>query len=828
QENQNGTPEFMLISAANPGLLPASLQIQALSAQGALGYASGPNGGVTPVLDADGEFTVDGLLPGTYNVLFTAPGSAGAVALVNTTVPGVVVQGGGVTDIGTADLVVGSQLSGRITDASSGLALANIPVQAVPSQRGSCIPSAGVQTLTDGNGRYVLNGLDPAVRDYDVYAAYRGNEQQGETLPPYQQTISPSVDVTTVSALNFALAPAAASVTGRVAAPAGGAPLGVPLLANGLALPGALVYLQRSGVVPLRNPIADIQFQTDIDGNFAIPSLTTGTYVLTATSLGYSPLSRLVTVGAGPTGVGVLTMSQGGTLSGTLTNADGSSPSRNSVSQILAATADQSSILAGALTTNPNTQTVSGYTISGFKPGLSYHVIIVDSDNGVDTPPEASDVVLTSTASATINITYRPMPPLAIANASRLGAGFQVSFALSQPLRNLTAADNEFSSILTTVSALGSLSQFALSQDRTILTAYYVPGVSESSFTLRCAGYTTVVDPESSDPVNNQFPIVSTVTFFLGIDALGQTNVANLNGGDVLVAGDNGRVTLQPGSFNVSVASSVLITLQVAEEPLTGTGVSAAGVGSAAAARLASLRYGTQSYPSEILAAAAAVPPTVNPLSAFYNIFLPLGVSTALSKPAQLTVSYSTGTDPTTLNLYWYNPAANAYVLTQDVTGAPPVIDTSNHTITLNVSHFSTYVLFNSAQAVITGGGGAGALQADNFPNPFDLGSKFVQPLHASSGGACSSGCTINGTMIGVSVPPDASGDAAIRIFNLAGTRVRSFDLGPVQGGTFYYQNWDGTNDSGRPVASGAYIGELKIGSRTAFFRMAVIKGSGL
>jgi hypothetical protein len=190
-----------------------------------------------------------------------------------------------------------------------------------------------------------------------------------------------------------------------------------------------------------------------------------------------------------------------------------------------------------------------------------------------------------------------------------------------------------------------------------------------------------------------------------------------------------------------------------------------------------------------------------------------------------LTVSYSSGTEPTTLNLYWFNPAANTYVLTQDVTGAPPVINTANRTITLNVNHFSTYVLFNSAQSVITGSTGAGALTVDNFPNPFDLGAKTVTPLHAA---ACGAACTINGTMIGISVPPSISGSGNIRIFNLAGTLVRNISLGSVQGGTFYYQNWDGTNDGGRPVASGAYIGELKIGTRTTFFRMAVIKGSGL
>ena len=48
------------------------------------------------------------------------------------------------------------------------------------------------------------------------------------------------------------------------------------------------------------------------------------------------------------------------------------------------------------------------------------------------------------------------------------------------------------------------------------------------------------------------------------------------------------------------------------------------------------------------------------------------------------------------LLIHSINAAANAYVLQQDVTGAPRVIDRVNHTITINVNHFSTFVLFNT------------------------------------------------------------------------------------------------------------------------------------
>ena len=41
---------------------------------------------------------------------------------------------------------------------------------------------------------------------------------------------------------------------------------------------------------------------------------------------------------------------------------------------------------------------------------------------------------------------------------------------------------------------------------------------------------------------------------------------------------------------------------------------------------------------------------------------------------------------------------------------------------------------------------------------------------------------------------------------------------------TFQYLAWDGKNDSGKKVASGVYIGVLKVGSAKKFFKMAVIK----
>ena len=75
-----------------------------------------------------------------------------------------------------------------------------------------------------------------------------------------------------------------------------------------------------------------------------------------------------------------------------------------------------------------------------------------------------------------------------------------------------------------------------------------------------------------------------------------------------------------------------------------------------------------------------------------------------------------------------------------------------------------------------------------------------------------------------VAVPPGTRGAGRLHIFNVAGERVRTMELGELSGGQFYYQGWDGRNDAGRDSASGVYIGQVKVGGNSAFFKMALIK----
>ena len=175
-------------------------------------------------------------------------------------------------------------------------------------------------------------------------------------------------------------------------------------------------------------------------------------------------------------------------------------------------------------------------------------------------------------------------------------------------------------------------------------------------------------------------------------------------------------------------------------------------------------------------------------------------------------------TDPSALNLYWYNPGSGEYVLQPDALGGAAAIDATARSLTVNVGHFSTFVLLASGAGAIGGASHAGDLEAYNFPNPFDLQLKTVTTIHG--GGAQ----TVRGTMVRVGVPPGLSGQGRLRVFDATGREIRSIDMGQLSGGQSYYQGWDGRNDGGRDVASGLYIGLVEIGSKRRSFKMAVIK----
>ena len=790
----DGTEEHVLVSAENSFLLPRGFTARAT----AVPYASGAPVAAAAaadgsVVDEEGRVVIAGLLPGTYDVEFAGPADAapGAVAFAPARVSGVSVGAGQAADLGVVPLFAGAAVSGLVSDAATGLPVAGARVAARASLR-SGVPELrrdGPVATADARGRYLLRGLSPSVRWYDLTASGSGHAAARAV----------SLDVSSGAAQDFSLAPAASTMTGRVASSDGSA-LFSALGGAAAEAPGAALFLQRAGVTPADDPLADLSLRTEPDGRFSVPSLATGSYRLTVTASGQASLTRSVVVTGALADLGTLTLAGGGTVSGSLRLPDGSPVPDDELRAVAAVTPDLTEFVYGSVTRDAAARAAVSYKIGGLRAGRTYRVLALTAGDEAASPVEAASVVLTSTAEArVIDLIVRPPSPTVAARSSRAGARTTVEFTFSRPLRARTVDDDDPALAVSTLSAAGVLSGARLSSDRRRLTVEYDAGVGESSFTLRASAPTSALDYDAVNPAAaRELVATATAAFFTGETGAHRALVANAAGGVLVGGGDAARLVLPRGAFSVDASSSVTVTFRRA--------ASAAGVSAA-------------SLPASLRAAAAALPAGIPALSDFYEIELPAGVPSTLARPAQLTVVYSTAvTDPSALNLYWYNPGSGEYVLQPDALGGAAAIDPVARSLTQNVSHFSTFVLLASGAGAIGGAAHAGDLEAYNFPNPFDLQLKTVTTIHG--GGAQ----TVRGTMVRVGVPPGLSGQGRLRVFDATGREIRSIDMGQLAGGQSYYQGWDGRNDGGRDVASGLYIGLVEIGSKRRSFKMAVIK----
>ncbi|MCR4294490.1 MAG: carboxypeptidase regulatory-like domain-containing protein, partial [Elusimicrobia bacterium] len=628
----------------------------------------------------------------------------------------------------------------------------------------------------------------PAVRWYDLTASGLGHAAARAS----------SLDVSSGAARDFSLSPAVSTATGRVVS-SDGRPLYSALGGAAAEAPGAALFLQRAGVPPADDPLADLALRTEPDGSFSIPSLATGAYRLTVTASGQASLTRSVLVTGALADLGVISLGGGGTLSGTLRLPDGSPVPDDELRAVAAVTPDLSEFVYGSVTRDAAARAAVAYKIGGLRAGRTYRVLTLSASEESSSPAEAAAVVLTSTAEARVlDLIVRPPAPTVSARSRRAGSRTTVEFLFSRPLRARMPEDDDASLVVSTVAAAGVLSNARLSSDRRRLTVDYDAGVGESSFTLRASAPTSSLDYDAVDPsAARELVATATAAFFTGETGAHRAVVANAAGG-VLVGDDAGRLVLPRGAFSLDASSSVAVTFRRAA---TSAGVSAA------------------SLPASLRAAAAALPASLPARSDFYEIVLPPGVPATLARPAQLTLVYSSAVaDPSALNLYWYNPGSGEYVLQPDALGGAAALDPSVRSYTVNVGHFSTFVLLDSSAGAIGGDAHAGELEAYNFPNPFDLQVKSVTTIHGAGMRS------VRGTMVRVGVPSSLSGQGRLRVFDATGRLIRSIDMGQLAAGQSHYQGWDGRNDAGQDVASGLYIGLVEIGSARRSFKMAVIK----
>lgn len=132
--------------------------------------------------------------------------------------------------------------------------------------------------------------------------------------------------------------------------------------------------------------------------------------------------------------------------------------------------------------------------------------------------------------------------------------------------------------------------------------------------------------------------------------------------------------------------------------------------------------------------------------------------------------------------------------------GAYKFAVTSNPHLFLGNDRFSTFNLDLGPVAVTEVGGTLpeNLTLAQNYPNPFNAGTRIDFSIHQPA-------------------------DVKLEIFNVLGQNVRTLVQGAFTPGN-YQVNWDGTDQSGRPVPSGMYLYRLKAGDLVESKKMNLLK----
>lgn len=880
-----GTGE--LINAANATLLAPNFGITATAnpwTEG--GFVTAASSISARPIEGDGYFRVGPLVPEvsydlrlaqtTWDPNFLASGSQNYAPV---TISGLKPAPGEIRDIGTVALGQGQSVTGVVRSTTTGLALGNIKVTARPSFGGD--ESLVVQSFTNQQGAYSLWVSSAVSNQFSLIAAPRDGNQASDGR--YYGTVELSnVNLQTQTSANFLLTPLSVVVTGQivVADAATGGALSYPF-GDKRGFPAAAINLQPVGVVP-SNPLGDIEATTESGGLFSIPGLSTGLYNLHATSLGYAVYNATVSVigssfsifTGSNTAVSPLTLARGATATGRILKSDGTSPNSSEVVGVAAANFGAGEFVVGSVETDAVAKTVNAYTISGFKPGISYNIVLLSGSNGKEVafPTEGAGVVFgaaESTTTKTINLTYRPARLDCLGTAKALDAArsqFSVQVDCLKPLRQDTAADDDLTAILTvsTFTAAGAalaapngagvLNTRSISSSRRQLTGAYTLAANETRFSIRIRAFAAEIDPTTGD----NFAIDKVFDFYAGLDSSADGRATNINGGSVgmnpsvqdelLGLDERSRIDLPPGAFaegsdslpDSSVVANPTTTVNVSmtkgRDQQLAKALSIAARGFAPAAlEVADV---PSAFPSEMWAAMSTYRTQAsttqvggaNPISAFYSIFLPAGIRHQLKERADLTLSYnlsaSTSTTDDKIQVYFYNAVLGRFV--------PETVnrrlDTVNKTITVSVDHFSTFVVLDSTPvATSTVSFGGADIAVANFPNPADCIVHSNITRNATLFGSGGVHAPFTGTMIRTSIPLSGTpADLKFNIYNVAGEKVRTIEQGQVPAGQTYYTPWNCRNDAGQTVASGVYIGEAIHGGRRKFFKIAIIKGSGL
>jgi len=758
---------------------------------------------------ADGTFFAEVFPNVDYGIFISPPSNQSVGDLEGKIFVPVTLQGragvGEVFDWGTVVLNPGTRVTGTVED-SQGAGKTHIVVLAYQTLARNLEP---IKVFTNEQGQFTFDGLDPRVRFYDFVGNKKGH---ADALPNWSEGIKNMIDITQpsqIQTLNLQIAVLAGGIKGVVVSSTSLA------LKAGFGLktgwPGVSILLTKRGERRV------LEYISEANGSFNIP-LENGGYDIELIAQNHKTHMAAVTINGAEVDLGTISLGEGVGLSGTLRNADGTLPTQIQVAQVLAIDA-QKKIYRAYLTVESITQSVDRYTFNGLTPGV--HTLLAVDQLG---RPRVLREQFNVPAQATVlDLTFSVSEPKLVASfIQKLPDGVEAIFGCNQAFRNLpddldsdsVADDNEFENFVTVTQGNGALAFTSVDAERHKASYLYTMGNETGNSALKLSA---TFRTEEMNPASGQhFIVTGSFVHPFGL-ASAQENLVTSLGGEFSLPGGSG-LSLPENWLVSSGLEGVTVKFQAAAGLGDFAGQSEAG---GMNAKALALKLGPAYYPSHMFKAIRALDsvPDVNPFSSFYDIFLPASVSRVFSNKPTLTLTYDeTVEDPDTLNIYYFNEAQGVYT----IENTDRRIDRVNRTISVSIGHASVFTVLASSASIIRGGSHSGTVEVFNFPNPFDLTLKTITLQHPGSNSASQQ---IQGTMIKVSVPDDVTGSLEIQIFNLAGEKIRTLSGSASVGGSHYYVEWDGTNEHGKDVASGIYIGRLTIsGSNEKFFKMAVVK----
>ncbi|MFQ3545546.1 carboxypeptidase regulatory-like domain-containing protein [Halobacillus rhizosphaerae] len=311
---------------------PAILTGQVISAQSSMGIRGSTVTVITPltgvivgtaITDQDGNFRIDKLPAGTYNVSASATNFGSASTAV------FLVAGGTSTTTLSLSPNPGA-LSGTVIDRVTGGVLAGASVQ-IFDQTGAFLFS----TVTDALGNYVATNL--SLGSYTAVASLNGYSNQ---------LISFTIQPNEISIASFALDPNPSTLQGLVTDE------------NGDPIVGAEIVIRQFTAA---GPVIATAI-THADGGYLIPSLPEGSFTIIVTAQGYGTETASVLLEPGSMAIQNFTLTQlVSNVEGTVTDADSGDPLPNVLIQLF----NTNGVLIGSF----QSEVDGTYRIEGFTPG---------------------------------------------------------------------------------------------------------------------------------------------------------------------------------------------------------------------------------------------------------------------------------------------------------------------------------------------------------------------------------------------------------------------------------------------------------------------------